>query len=465
MTQVTAEPIAACLARYAVGERFEALAPEPVHHIKRALIDWFGVALAGAREAPVTILQRALADSLDRGGARLLSGRPAAPRAAAFLNATAAHALELDDIFRDGLYHPGAPVIAAALAAGEAAGIDGRRLLVAVLAGYEVSTRVATAINPIHYRYWHTTGTVGCVGAAVGAAVALGCDWLRTAHALSTATSFTSGLQQAFRSSTMTKALHAGHAADTGVWAALAAAEGLTGALDILEGDAGFGCAMGGSPDWRLAFADLGRRYNVLDITFKDYACCGQTFAAIDGVMALRDRYRIDPTGIKRIVVGVPHETLDLVSDPAPHDGYKAKFSLRYVVASMLLYGDLRLAAFEPSRVWDKATRELMSRVDMEHDMEAQSRFPQQRCARVRILMADDSELEHFQTTRRGDPDWPLSDADLEAKFDELVAPVLGGFGAKRLRDQIWCIDACPDIRRLAYADRSTQKEERRTHG
>src|SRR5262249_55928923 len=151
-------------------------------------------------------------------------------------NATAAHTAEVDDIFRDGIYHPGAPTIAAAFSLSEK-----ENLLRAVVVGYEISTRIGAAMGRAHYKYWHNTGTIGCFGAAAAAAEALALDAGRFAHALATVATFSAGLQQAFRMDSMSKPLHAGHAAEAGVLAALAAREGVTGSLDVMEGEAGGG--------------------------------------------------------------------------------------------------------------------------------------------------------------------------------------------------------------------------------
>ena len=224
------------------------LAPEVIHHAKRAIVDWYAALLPGAIEAPPTLLEQALAEDLDRGGARLALGRAATVRTAALINGTAAHTVEVDDIYREAIYHPGAPTIAAALALAQARQATGLQMIRAVVAGYEVSTRIGAALGRTHYRYWHNTGTVGTFGAASAAATLLGLDAKRHAHALCTGATFAAGLQQAFRMDSMSKPLHAGHAAEAGVLAALAAERGVTGSLDVLDGDAGMGRAMGAMP-------------------------------------------------------------------------------------------------------------------------------------------------------------------------------------------------------------------------
>src|SRR5262245_42480859 len=200
------------LATFAADFRQRTVAPELWHHASRAVIDWHAALLPGAVRAPATLLERALAAELDRGESRLGSGRRASVRAAALINGSAAHTLEVDDIFRDGIYHPGAPTIAAALAVGQARGATGEAFARAVIVGDEISTRIGAAMGRAHYRYWHNTGTVGCFGAAAAAAELLGLDRTRFAHALATVATWSAGLQQAFRMDSMSKPLHAGHA-------------------------------------------------------------------------------------------------------------------------------------------------------------------------------------------------------------------------------------------------------------
>src|SRR5688572_4823885 len=164
------------IAEYAVREQASELPPAAIHHAKRAVIDWYASLLPGSRVAPAVQLEQALADEMDHGRARLASGRRATLRAAALINGTASHAVEFDDIWRDAVYHPGAPVIAAALATAQAQNASGERFLRGVIVGYEISTRIGEVVMPSHYKFWHTTGTVGCFGAAASAATLLGCN-------------------------------------------------------------------------------------------------------------------------------------------------------------------------------------------------------------------------------------------------------------------------------------------------
>jgi 2-methylcitrate dehydratase PrpD len=434
------------IADYAIRERSSKLPKEAIHHAKRAVIDWYASLLPGSRVAPAVQLEQALADEIDRGRARLASGRRATLRAAALINGSASHAVEFDDIWRNAVYHPGAPVIAAALATAQAQDASGDQFLRGVIVGYEISTRIGEAVMPSHYKYWHTTGTVGCFGAAASAATQLGCNREQFMNALGTVGTFAAGLQQAFRSEAMSKPLHAGRAAEAGVLAALAAARGVTGVHDILEGEVGFGAAMSVKPDWEKATRGLGTDYNIVHVTFKNHGCCGHTFPSLDAVIELRNKHKLTAKDIAKIRIATYQGGLDVVDNFKPEGDYQAKFSLPYVVAHSLIHGSVRLNAFGPDRLNDPQLRALMAKVELSADPEFSRAFPRQRAARVEIETTDGRKLSHLQETRKGDPELPLTDAELNDKFLELAAPVLGDAGARALLNDLWALETLETV-------------------
>ncbi len=426
------------IADYAVREQTSRLHPEVVHHAKRAVIDWYASLLPGSRVTPATLLEQALAEDLDRGRARLGSGRRATARAAALINGAASHSVEFDDIYRDAGYHPGSPVISAALAAAQSQGASGETFLRGVIVGYETSTRIGEAIMPSHYRFWHTTGTVGALGAAAAAATVLGCSKAQFMHAVATVTTMAAGLQQAFRSQAMSKPLHGGHAADAGVLAALAAAKGVTGALDILEGEVGFGAAMSVNPSWDKATKGLGEDYHIVHVTFKNHGCCGHTFAPIDAVLLLQKQHQFGYRDVRRMRIATYKAGLDIVNNANPEGDYQAKFSLQYTVAHALVHGSVRLNAFLSERMNDPEVRATMKKIECVADPELSKGYPKQRAAQVEIELADGRTVSHFQPTRKGDPEMPLTDEELNDKYLELATPVLGEPGARQLLDLLW---------------------------
>lgn len=434
------------IADYAVKEQASTLHPEVIHHAKRAVIDWYASLLPGSQVAPATLLEQALAEDLDRGRARLGSGRRATLRAAALINGAASHSVEFDDIYRDAGYHPGSPVISAALAAAQSHGASGETFLRGVIVGYETSTRIGEAIMPSHYKYWHTTGTVGSLGAAAAAATVIGCTHQQFMHALATVTTMAAGLQQAFRSQAMSKPLHGGHAADAGVLAAIAAAQGVTGALDILEGELGLGAAMSVNPDWAKATRGLGEDYHIVHVTFKNHGCCGHTFAPIDAVLRLQKEHGFTHQDVKRVRIATYKAGLDIVNNAHPEGDYQAKFSLQYTVAHALVYGSVRLNAFLPERMNDPQVRATMKKIECVADPELSKGYPNQRAAHVDIGLADGRTVSHFQPTRKGDPEMPLTDEELNDKYLELATPVLGDKGARQLLQLLWSAEKLASV-------------------
>ncbi len=440
-------------ADYAAAARTAELPDRVRHAARRCVVDWFAAALPGGALPPATLLAAALAEEVDRGEAMLLpSGRRATMRAAALINGAAAHTIEFDDIFRDAIYHPGTPVIAAALAAAQGRHASGALFLRGIIAGYEVSTRIGVAVNPAHYRFWHTTGTVGTFGAAAAAAVILGLDAGRTLHALANAGTLAAGLQQAFRSDAMSKPLHGGHAAECGLTMALAAERGVTGAADILDGARGFGAAMSDSPDWATAAATLGQGFNILQTTQKNHAACGHAHAAIDAVLALRQRHGLAADDIERIEIRTYATAIEVTGNFAPRTAFEAKFSLPYCVAVALATGSARMAAFTAERRADPTIRALMSRIDLAVDPEVDAAFPRRRAARVAVTTRRGARFEHYAPTRKGDPDAPLSDEEIADKFRELAEGAIGHAASAGLLQTLWCIDTLPDMAEMAVA-------------
>ncbi len=441
--------IAQIFAEFGAKLRPQDLSPEVIHHAKRAVVDWYAAWLPGAIEPPATLLEIAMGDDLDRGAARLALGRLSTPRTAALINATAAHTVEVDDIYREAIYHPGAPTIAAALAIGQSQGASGLAFLTAVVAGYEISTRIGATMGRDHYRYWHNTGTVGTFGAAAAASKLLKLDANQYTHALCTGATFAAGLQQAFRMDSMSKPLHAGHAAQAGVLAAQSAAAGVTGSLDVIDGEAGFGQAMGSGPEWEKSTLTLGEIFHINSMTFKNHACCGHTFAPIDGALALQKQMDIQTHEIRRIHITTYRPALDVAGNFEPVTAAQARFSIPYVVATALLYGSVRLAAFTSHRLADPAIRELMTKIELTVDPVLDAAFPGQRASHVRFELKDGRSASFFQPTRKGDPEAPLTDKDLSDKFMELVSPVLGQPHAASLLKKLWHLEDCMNVASL----------------
>ena len=448
MSRQPAGTVAEIFAGYCVRLRQEKPPVSAIHAAKRCLLDWYGGTIGGGTLPPATLLADALAGG--NGKARLLpSGQTTDARTAALINGAASHTMEVDDIYRPGVYHPGSPVISAAVALADETGASGEVLLAAIVAGYEVSNRIAAGVNPAHYTYWHTTGTVGHFGAAAASSVVLGLDRAQTAHAITGVTTFAAGLRHAFATDAMSKAFHVGRAAEAGVLGALAARAGVTGVPDILEGERGFGVAMSRDVDWSGMLADLGENYTIEGMTQKAHACCGHTFAAIDATQKIVADEKLSPDDIRQIKVKTYKAGVEICGRPDPKTPYEAKFSLQYTCALAALQRPTAPSSFAPEKLDDPDVRSMMSRVLVEVEDGCEARFPLQRSAVVDITTTGGRTLSHFRPTRRGDPDDPLTDAELVSKFEMLSDPVIGTDHTRAIASAIWTAETLINARSI----------------
>lgn len=424
--------------QYVASSRDAALSKNVQHHAKRALLDWVGALIAGSDLPTADLLREAYSDELTPqilGAPCSIPGTPLKTklRAAAFLNGTISHLAEYDDIYRDGAYHPASPTISPAFALAEARGMSRDALLKAITVGYEVSTRIAAAVQPSHYKYFHTTGTAGVFGAAAACAALVQANTDQASHAMATAGTFASGLQQAFRSDAMTKPMHGGHAAEVGLSAALAAEVGMTGTADLLEGEAGFGAAMSDGARWSEALLGLGTDFNITRMTFKNHGCCGHTFPAIDGAAALQALHNITPESIKAIRIGAYKAGVDVCAYRHPKSAFEAKFSLSYTVAARLILGRVREQAFMPASLTNQIIHALEEKISVYEDVACTQNFPKKRSCNIEIELLNGEIYSRHQATRHGDPDDPLTDEELLDKFMELTVPRIGKVNVDKL--------------------------------
>ena len=413
-------------------------AQHTMHSARRALLDWHGALIAGSDTDAAIRLRSAYAEEFGAGECSIAGiDQKVFSRAAAFMNGTISHIAEFDDIFRDGAFHPACPTIAAVFALAEQRNDSIEELLTAIIVGYEVSTRISKVIQPSHYQFFHTTGTVGVFGAAAACAYLLNLNAAQACDALATAGTFASGLQQAFRSDSMTKPMHPGHAAEVGLNAALVAQAGMSGTPDLLEGDAGFGAALCDGPRWHELFDNLGSTWNIDQMTFKNHGCCGHNFPAIDAVSNLLSKHAVKVAKIKEIRVGAYRATNEVCRYVHPTTPFEAKFSLTYTVAARIILGRVREKAFLPDALKNPDIYALEDKIKLSIDSECTDKFPVHRSAKVQIEMQDGEIYTHHQLTRHGDPDEPLTDQELLDKFNELTEPRIGVERAQVLSAQI----------------------------
>lgn len=369
------------VARWVATLRHEAI-PERTRAVARcAILDTLGCGIYGYRTPWAgMLLQWARAGGVKAESTVWGDASPTLRAAdAALVNGTSAHAFELDD-YHNAKLHPGAVVVPAAIAMAEKTGADGGKLVTAIIAGYEVMIRTSLALNPsaARLRGWHLTGVCGPLGAAAACAVLLGLDAERTAWALGLAGTQGGGLWAFNADGTMSKRLHAGKAAHSGVLAAELAASGYTGPTQIYEfHDGGMLKAYSDASDPAPLTRDLGRIYHLDETAIKPYSCCGSTHAYIDAALALRRQLGAPWDPERPVRVGTS-KVVDVQCgfDYHPSTALNAQMSLRYTVAAALVHGQVLPPQFSDEAIKDARVVDVARRMELVADPKLDQLYP-----------------------------------------------------------------------------------------
>ncbi len=362
------------------------------------------------------------------------------PRKAFYLGGLA-HILEMDDLHRDSVTHPGSVVIPAAWAVAHDQDIGGEAFLKAVLAGYEACCRIGMSVGKKHYRVWHNTSTCGPFGAAFAVAELIGLDDTQTVWALGNAGTQSSGLWEFLAEGAMSKHLHTARAAESGVLASFLAKEGFTGAANILEGDKGFYAGLCPDPIPEAVTAGPERPWQLINTSIKPWPCCRHTHPAIDGAIALHHEIAGDP--IARVHVGAYRAALDVCDRPTPEDPYSAKFSLQHTVAIALADGRVDQASFDAEARERMINNRQKVVVVLAPDIDAA--YPESWGAEVVVETASGRRVSATRHDAKGDPGNPVTAAEVcEKARTQLVA---GGSSESRANEFINAILGLPDNR------------------
>jgi 2-methylcitrate dehydratase PrpD len=417
------------------------------------VLDWLGCAVAGLSTRPGGIMLRHTSDQ-PTGTASCLGLRDGrAPQVAALHNGAVSHIVEMDDVDRASVIHPGAVVIPAALAVAERTGASGREVLGAVALGYEVAIRVGESVGATHYFHWHNTATCGVFGAAVAAGSLLGLDAEAMTWALGSAGTQAGGLWEFIADGAMSKHLHTGRAAANGVLAAELATLGFTGARRILEGRQGFFAATAPDGDPSRVTEGLGSGWKLPGVSIKPYPSCRHTHSAVDAALRLHSSLALEPEQIERVEIGGYRSMLDLTDNAEPAHPYAAKFSVQYCVARALLDGTLELGHFADARIGEPAVRDVMSRTVVRLAPELDARYPREFPAEISVTLRDGRRVSEVVNTPKGDPEAPLSARELTDKFLAMVRGSRYSAHAEALRERILSLDEAPTVTGLLAAE------------
>jgi 2-methylcitrate dehydratase PrpD len=434
----------AALVEFVSELRYAAIPDEARHYARRHLLDTVGVMIAGAAGDVASHAEAVLATGRQAGRIPV-PGR--ARRAdlidAAFLGGTAAHGIELDDGFRQGSVHPGCVVIPAALALGCARGSDGQALMQAIVAGYETVIAIGRACHPdLRQRGFHPTAAVGVFGSAAAAGKLGALSPERLANAFGLAASSAGGLFAFVNGGGDIKRLHAGHAAREGLQAALLADQGVEGPPGVLEARDGFMQAFSRAEKARVIM--LPPPFGITDCYIKPYPCCRHIQPAVEALIGLLADKNIASDEVERIEVA----TYRIAAEHAEtgwDDFASAQLSFPYLIGLALKFRAIKLEHFADEVRRDPGFAAIARKLTVTAPPDVDRLYPQLRPARVTVTTARGSFTRQADEAL-GSRIVPLDDSALQAKFLDLVGPVLGTARAKALAEQLWSIEAISDV-------------------
>lgn len=455
------ETITAMMARFAAELSYEDIGERAVHEASRYFLDSLGCALGGYRQEDVRCALSVLDEIAGPGPATVLgSGKKVDVVSAALANALMVRVMDYNDIYwQQDPSHP-SDIIPAALACAERQKLDGKELVVGIVLGHEFEMRLCEAAFPgIRERGWHHATLTAFVSPIVAGRM-LGLGWEAIQHAIGISASHhgTLGAVTAGKL-TMMKNTVDPMATQAGVLAALLAERGYTGPEHVIDGKEGLVHCLG--PQWKLEVltAGLGESWRIERCGMKAFPTEALTHAPISAVLDLVRENDLAPERVEKVQVRSLARAADILADPSKYDPRSketADHSLPYVIAAALVDRQVTPAQFEPERIMDERIRAQLRKVEVVADPEIEKVFPKLQRVVVTIRTTDGEELTRELDYPKGDPRNPLTDAEIEEKFDALAEPVLSGEARKRLKDAVWNLPrlgAIDDLMRLCRAD------------
>lgn len=434
------------LADFTLGLSLHAVPARIASRAKYLMLDAIGCAFAARREEFAGKIARSVARLAGPGPRGVIGARERLPlRDAALVNGMLLHGLDYDDTHAAGVIHLTVSVFPAALGMGAHLGASGAQLLSSYIAGVEAGARIASVVRGgFHQVGHHPTGLVGAFASTLAAGRLLRLSHERLVSAQGIALSFASGNLQFLEDGSWTKRLHPGWAAACGITAASLAQDDLPSPREAYEGR--FGLYRSHLPpalleacDFSLGTAALGQTWELENVAVKPFPACHLLHGCADAAIALH-RAGVNPERVRSIRAFVPEGAVKAVCEPVaakrrPKSDYDAKFSVPYAVASGLTRGKLGLAEFLPEAYTEPRIEKLMDKV--EYVVDTASTFPKHYTGEVEVTLDDGRKVRHREAVNRGNPERPLSNAEVEAKFFENCSLTLDDDRAHRIRDAV----------------------------
>jgi len=445
------DTITATMARWTAGLSFEDIGDAAVREARRYLLDSLGCAFGGYRQEDARIALAVLDETGGQGRATVLgSGKKTDPISASLANALMVRVMDYNDIYwKQDPSHP-SDIIPAAMACGERAGGSGRDLIVGIVLGHEFEMRLCEAAFPgIRERGWHHATLTAFVSPIVAGRM-LGLSWEQIQHAIGISASrhCTLGAVTAGKL-TMMKNTVDPMATQSGVVAALLAERGYTGPEHVIDGKEGLVHCYG--PDWKLEVLTegLGETWRIERCGMKAFPTEALTHAPISAVLDIVIDNDLAPEQVEKVHIRSLARAADILADPSKYDPRSketADHSLPYVVAAAIADRQVTPAQFEPEKILDQTIRDQLHKVEVVADPEIEAVFPELQRVIVTITTTDGRDLSKQLDYPKGDPRNPLTDREIEEKFDALASPVLSDAGRARLKEAVWDLENVASI-------------------
>ncbi|CAN5201178.1 MmgE/PrpD family protein [soil metagenome] len=440
------------LAHFAATLRFEDIPPPVLRRTEDLMLDWFGSALAGKGVRPVEILERFAAHmGPAEGDAEVfISRRRTSPMFAAMVNAASSHVAEQDDVHNGSVFHPATVVFPPALAVAQSLGSTGPELLTACVAGYETGVRIGEFLGQAHYKVFHTTGTAGTLAAAAAVGRLIGLSPDQMLNAFGSAGTQAAGLWEFLRDAADSKPLHTAKASANGLMAAYLARDGFTGARRILTGAQGMAAGMAPNADPAKLVDRLGKRWTVIETSFKFYASCRHTHPAADALLQLVEANALPPEQIGHVTAHVHQAAIDVLGPVVdPQTVHQAKFSMGTVLGLIATRRRAGMNDFD-AHFRDGRTTEFAKKVEMTFDGDVEAAYPARWIGKITVDTTDGRRLTAQVDEPKGDPGNTLSRPELEEKA--LALAIFSGAASpgemRGIFDRIWTL---ADAKRIAH--------------